>query len=117
MDILNTIFALASIGLGLFGWLAPAYTMAALDLHKGDSNMGPSEVRASAGALFVGLGIGALVLGGPVAYAMVGFAWAGAAIGRATSLWLDGTSRQKWTFFGVEAAVAIGALVINLPAL
>lgn len=114
MDLLNLIFALASIGLGLFGWLAPAYTMATLDLHKGTTSMDPSEVRASAGALFVGLGIGALILGTPQAYGMIGFAWAGAAIGRATSLLLDGQTRKKWVFFGVEAVVGIGAIWINL---
>ena len=114
MDILNYFFVATSIGLGLFGWLAPAYTMSTLDLHKGETSMGPSEIRASAGALFVGLGIGALILNTPAAYAMIGFAWGGAAIGRATSLWRDGQSRRKWTFFAVEAAVAAGALWVNL---
>jgi len=94
MDIINIIFALASIGLGIFGWLAPRYTLDTLDLQAGPSGMGQSEIRASAGALFVGMGVGALVLGGPVAYAMLGFCWLGAAVGRATSLALDGRSRR-----------------------
>lgn len=114
MDILNILFALISIGLGCFGWLAPRYTLAALELDPGDSHMGPSEIRASAGALFVGLGVGALILGDPVAYATLGFAWAGAALGRATSLWRDGQSQKKWVFFAVEFAVAAGALWHNL---
>lgn len=116
MDIANFIFAALSIGLGCFGWLVPAYTMSALDLHKGDSSMGPSEIRASVGALFVGLGIGAIVLGTPTAYAMIGFAWTGAAIGRATSLALDGQSLRKWVFFATEVIVGLGALWINLAA-
>jgi hypothetical protein len=62
MDIINIIFALASIGLGIFGWLAPQYTLDTLDLQAGPSGMGPSEIRASAGALFVGMGLGALIL-------------------------------------------------------
>lgn len=114
MDILNIVFALLSIGLGCFGWLAPAYTMGALDLTPGKTSMGASEVRASVGALFVGLGVGALILGTPAAYAMIGFAWGGAAIGRGTSLVLDGQSQKKWVYFVVEAAVAIGALWVNL---
>ncbi len=113
MDILNILFALASIGLGVVGWLAPAYTMDTLDLQKGPGNMGPSEIRAASGALFVGLGVGALIIGGPVAYGMIGCAWTGAAVGRATSLALDGTSRKKWTFFGVEILVGLGALWVN----
>lgn len=118
MDILNIIAASASIGLGCFGWLRPAYTMSALDLSAvGDSSMGASEVRASVGCLFVGLGIGALIIGSPVAYAMVGFAWGGAALGRATSLILDGRSQKKWVYFWVEAVVAVMALAVNLPQL
>ncbi len=114
MDLLNYVFAALSIGLGCFGWLAPAYTMGALDLTPGQSSMGASEVRASVGALFVGLGVGVLIIGTPEAYAMLGFAWAGAAMGRGTSLILDGQSQKKWIYFGVEAAVAIGALWVNL---
>ncbi len=114
MDILNIIFALASIGLGCFGWLAPRYTLATLDLDPGTSNMGPSEIRASAGALFVGMGVGALLIGGSAAYAMLGFCWCGAAMGRLTSLVLDGQSRKKWVFFLVEAGVGIPAVLLNL---
>lgn len=115
MEFVNITFALISIILGGFGWLAPRYTLAALDLQMGASTMGASEIRASVGALFVGMGLGALVLGGTSAYAMLGFCWAGAALGRATSLALDGTSGKKWLFFGVEAGVAAAALAINLP--
>ncbi len=114
MDIINIVLALFSIGLGLLGWLAPRYTLATLDLVAGPTSMGQSEMRASAGALFVGLGLGALVLADPVAYAMLGLAWAGAATGRATSLLLDGQTRKKWAFFVVEAAVAATSLWINL---
>jgi len=114
MDILNYIFAALSIGLGCFGWLAPKYTMGALDLRPGDTTMGASEIRASVGCLFVGLGIGVLVIGTPTAYAILGFAWMGAAVGRLTSIVLDGASRKKWVYFVVEAAVAIPAIWINV---
>lgn len=114
MDIINIIFAIVSIGLGLFGWLAPRYTLATLDLTAGPTNMGPSEIRASAGALFVGMGVGALIIGTPAAYAMLGFCWAGAATGRATSLLLDGQTGKKWVFFAVEAAVGLPAIILNL---
>ena len=114
MEFINPVLALVSIALGLIGWLAPRYTMEVVDLRPGTSPMGFGEVRAASGALFVGLGIGALVLGTPLAYAMIGFAWGGAAIGRLTSLVLDGQTRQKWVFFGCEAVVAALALAINL---
>ncbi|MEO1638237.1 MAG: DUF4345 family protein [Pseudomonadota bacterium] len=114
MDILNIIFALASIGLGCFGWLAPRYTMGALDLTAGETTMGMSEVRASVGALFVGMGIGALLIGTPTAYLMLGACWCGAALGRGTSLLLDGQSQKKWVYFIVEAAVGVPAVLLNL---
>ena len=114
MDIMNIIFAALSIGLGCFGWLAPRYTLGALDLKMGETTMGASEIRASAGALFVGMGIGALLLGTPEAYVMLGFCWCGAAMGRLTSLILDGTSQKKWVYFVVEAGVGIPAILLNL---
>jgi len=114
MDIMNIIFAALSIGLGCFGWLAPRYTLGALDLRMGETTMGASEIRASAGALFVGMGIGALLLGTPEAYVMLGFCWCGAAMGRLTSLILDGTSQKKWVYFIVEAGVGIPAILLNL---
>lgn len=117
VDIVNILIALSSIGLGLLGWLMPRYTMDVLDLQTAGSTMGLSEIRAASGALFIGLGIGALFLGTPLAYAMVGFAWGGAAIGRLTSIIADDApTRQTYVFFGVEAIVAVLALSLNLPA-
>ncbi|MEL6169903.1 MAG: DUF4345 family protein [Pseudomonadota bacterium] len=115
IDLVNILAAILSIGIGAISWLAPGYTMGALALAPRDgSTMGPSEIRASAGALFVGLGIGALLIGTSEAYAMVGWAWAGAAIGRATSLGLDRPSTpRKWVFFAVEAVVGGALLVLN----
>ena len=114
MDMINVVFALASIGLGCFGWLAPRYTMGTLNLQGHTDTMGLSEIRASAGCLFVGMGLGALLLATPAAYAMLGFCWAGAAVGRLTSCLRDGATQKKWVFFGVEAAVGILALLLNL---
>ena len=114
MDIVNIIFALASIGLGLFGWLAPKYTLEALNLTGHTDTMGMSEIRASAGCLFVGMGIGALLIGTSAAYAMLGFCWCGAAAGRLTSLIRDGQTQKKWIFFAVEAGVGLPALLLNL---
>ena len=113
-DFINIILALLSIGFGAIGWLAPAYTMRTLDMTDTGSTMGMSEIRAASGALFVMAGIGALILATPAAYAMIGFIWGGGAVGRATSLLLDGQTRLKWIFFACEVAVAVVALAINL---
>ncbi|MEP0565206.1 MAG: DUF4345 family protein, partial [Paracoccaceae bacterium] len=101
--------------LGCFGWLAPRYTMEALDLQTNGSTMGLSELRASAGALFIGLGLGALYFGTPQSYAMVGFAWGGAAVGRVTSILRDeAPTRKTYVFAAIEIAVAALLLAINL---
>jgi len=110
----NLIFALLSIGLGAIGWLAPRYVMGVLDTAPTKSSMGVSEVRASAGALFVGLGVGVVLVGTPDAYAILGAAWMGAAVGRVTSIILDGPTPKKWGFFICELVVGLGALAINL---
>ena len=117
MDILNPLFALFSIVLGVYGWLFPRYTLTVVDLQAGTTTMGYSEIRASAGALFVGMGLGSLFFGSYEAYAMLGACWAGAALGRATSLVLDGQTQKKWLFFGIEAAVAALALGLNISAI
>ncbi len=115
IELTNIALALFSIFLGAFGFLAPKYTMALLDLQPIGSSMGHSEIRAVSGALFIGMGLGALLLAEPFAYAMLGFAWAGAAIGRLTSIVADpAPTRRTHAFFAVEAIVAFVLLSINL---
>lgn len=114
-SVLNSLLALTSIALGAIGWFAPRYTLALLDLKPGESSMGLSEIRAASGALFVGLGLGAFWLGTPAAYAMIGFAWGFAALGRLTSALFDpAPTARTWTFFAVEAIVAGLLLALNL---
>lgn len=114
IDLINILAALATIGFGAAGWLAPKWTMEKLDLTDGGSTMGMSEIRAASGALFVVASLGALIMGGPVAYAMLGFIWLGGALGRATSLLLDGKTTRKWGFFATEIVFGVGLIAINL---
>lgn len=115
IDTLNIVAALLTIAFGLFGFLAPRYTAAALDLAPDGSTMGLSEMRASVGGLFVVAGAAALWLGTPMAYTMIGFAFAGAALGRALSLLFDGPPMRKVMLFGgIEAALAAWLLAANL---
>lgn len=115
-QIVNLLAALATIGFGAIGWLAPRYTMAVLDLATDGSALGLSEIRAASGALFVGLGLAALLLRDPLVFVVVGAAYAGAALGRATSIALDGSgSTTSWTFLAVEIAFAAWLILANLP--
>lgn len=115
VDIVNFLVAVLTIGLGLAGWLAPRWTMEQLDMRPGPSNMAYTEVSAASGCLFVGLGLGAIMLNEPLAWVIMGFAYAGAAIGRITSIFRDdAASRQSWTFFGCEAALASWLVLANI---
>ena len=114
-DIINIVFALVTIGFGGFGFLAPKYTAGVLDLKTDGSNMGLSELRASAGGLFIGAGLACLVIGAPLAYAMLGFAYAGAAAGRAISLFIDKPPfRKALAYFAFEAVFAAWLILANL---
>ena len=86
-----------------------------LDLEFGASEMGKSELRASAGGLFVALGLGAIVIGAPLAYAMMGVAYLGAGVGRLAANILDDLPQPKgWVFFAFEAAFAAWLIGANL---
>ena len=111
----NAIAALLTIGFGLFGFLAPAYTASALDLAPTNSTMGLSEMRASVGGLFVVTGIAVLWLNNPTAYMMLGVVYAGAALGRFVSLAIDNPPVVKaLTFGGIELALAIWLILANM---
>ncbi len=112
---LNILACILTIIFGLFGFLAPRYTASVLDLAPTSSTMGLSEMRSSVGGLFVVAGLAALWIDAPVAYAIVGFAFAGAALGRGVSLILDRPPRGKVLLFGgIEAALAVWLVLANL---
>lgn len=115
VDFVNMAVAVLTIGLGLMGWLAPRWTMDQLDMRSGPTNMAYTEVSAASGCLFVGLAGGALLLNEPLGWLVMGFAYAGAAIGRITSIFRDdAASRQSWTFFGCEGALASWLVLANI---
>ncbi len=115
IDWLNIVAALLTIAFGLFGFLAPRYTANALDLEPTKSTMGLSEMRASVGGLFVVAGLAAIWLNAPLGYAMIGFAFTGAALGRVLSLIFDKPPvRKVLVFGGIEAVLATWFLAANL---
>lgn len=114
-DTITLIASLLTIAFGLFGFLAPRYTASALDLEPTASTMGLSEMRASVGGLFVVAGIAAIWLDQPLGYAMIGFAFAGAALGRIVSLILDNPPVTKVLVFGgIEALLALALISANM---
>lgn len=116
IDAITLVATLLTIAFGLFGFLAPRYTASALDLEPTASTMGLSEMRASVGGLFVIMGCAALWLDTPLAYAMIGFAFTGAALGRVISLIVDKPPIGKVLVFGgIEAVLAAWFLAVHLP--
>lgn len=114
VDLINIVVGLMTIGFGLLGWLAPRWTMQQLDMVAGPTNMAYTEVSAVSGCLFVGLGLGAIYLNEPLGWVVMGIAYAGAAVGRVTAIFRDNAaSRQSWTFFACEAALASWLLLAN----
>ena len=115
IDTLNIIAALMTIAFGAFGFLAPRHTAKALDLTTNGSTMGLSELRASVGGLFVVMAIACIILNDPMAYATMGFAYAGATLGRFVSIVLDKPPIAKALVFGgIEAALALWLIAANL---
>lgn len=114
IDAVNYGLALITVGFGLCGLVMPRFTVNALDLQTTDSTMGLSEMRASAGGLFVALGLFCIVSGQPWAFAALGIAYAGAAIGRMTSIFLDNPPMPKalvWFLF--ESLPAAWLILLN----
>ena len=99
MDFINPAIAILTIAFGAIGFFAPRYTASALDLAAQGSTMGLSELRASAGGLFIALGLWCLFSGDPSAYFMLGVAYFGAGAGRLVSIVLDKPPFKKALVF------------------
>lgn len=113
--LVNTLIALMTIAFGAIGFLAPRFTARALDLEPTESTMGLSELRASAGGLFVALGLACLLIGGWT-WAALGVAYVGAASGRLLSMLLDKPPQPKALgWFALEALPAAWLLSMNWP--
>jgi hypothetical protein len=80
--------ALITVGLGVFGLLAPlrAAAMVGLAPHE---RRGLTELRATYGGLFLGMGLACLLWPQPAAYAVASLAWGGAAAARLISMAMD----------------------------
>jgi len=88
---INIAMAAITIAVGFIGFLNPRYVMETLNLATDGSTFGLSEIRAASGAVFVGMGGVAILLGAPWAYFMIGVLYASAGMGRLLSIILDGS--------------------------
>jgi hypothetical protein len=110
MNVWNTAGALATVALGLLGLARPDLAARFTSLEP-VGLVGRSEVRATYGGFFFALGVAVLWSGDPLAYRLAGAAWAGAALGRLLSAWLD-HSRSPQNLGGVAFEAALAALLL-----
>jgi hypothetical protein len=109
-DLLAPAGALASALLGALGLCAPLRAARMVGLSPLGAR-GVSELRATYGGLFLGLGLAALLWQQPAAYGVAGTAWLGAAVARLASIVLD-RSVSALNIGGVALEAVIGALLL-----
>ena len=114
--LLATFGALATLALGLLGFLAPARAAALVRLSA-RTHPGPAEFRATYGGLFIGLGLVPLLTGADAAYLAAGAAWSGAALGRVASLALDALGARalnprNWLAVAFEGGIGLLCLAV-----
>jgi hypothetical protein len=103
---INTLGALVTAGLGLFGLFLPASAASFAGIIP-DGERGISEVRATYGGLFLAMGVFALIAQSSDVFRVVGVAWLGAAGARAFSVVRD-NSRSGANIGGIVMEAAIG---------
>jgi hypothetical protein len=109
-DLANIAGALITAALGLMGLVRPA-AAATFTSMSPVGKLGVSEIRATYGGLFLFMGVFALIVHEPLAYQVLGWAWVGAAAGRAVSVVVD-ASRESKNFGGIAFEGVIGALLL-----
>jgi hypothetical protein len=115
MDFLNMAGAIATVGMGLLGLLAPGKASGFVGL-KPLTHAGRSEFRATYGGLWIALGLVPILSGDPLAYLMAGLCWALTAVGRLVSIVLDRAGdARNWGATLFEAGFAT-LLIVGAPA-
>jgi hypothetical protein len=109
---INTLGALVTTGLGLFGLFLPASAASFASIIP-DGERGVSEVRATYGGLFLAMGLFAMIAQSADVFRVVGVAWLGAAGARAFSVVRD-NSRSGANLGGIVMEGLIG-LSMLLP--
>lgn len=107
---LNLVGTLLTLSLGLLGFIAPHATSRLVGI-KLDDPRGVSEIRATYGGLFIGLGAIALYEHDPTVYCAIGWGWMGAALARLFSLVID-QQKSVLSFGGIIVEAGIGLLLL-----
>lgn len=120
LEILKILMALLNIGFGLFVIARPEMIASASHFTLNDAR-GRAEMRIAMGGFFVGMGLGALLLGSllsqeNIAYQVVGFSWLGGAATRLTNLLLEKPAQiADQSFWVLLSTEIIPGLILILP--
>jgi len=110
LKILQIISVIATILTGLLSLVAPTKIEGFTGIHP-VGGRGITEIRAIFGALFIGLGIAALLLDKTVAYPMLGIMYLAIAVVRAVSMILD-KSIENSNVISLAIEIVIGVILV-----
>jgi len=102
--------AVLSIVAGCLGLIWPKQVSRTIGLQI-PGRLGTSEVRATYGGLFMGIGLAVVVLASSDAALVLGAAWAGAFVARSLSFFID-RSRSKENIAGLVVEGVMALLLI-----
>lgn len=111
MDLIPFVGAICTVALGALGLIAPGKAAELVGIAP-EGKLGISEIRATYGGLFIGLGSGCLWLQQPEVYFAVGLAWFLAAVSRTASIFLD----QSFTGKNVGGVIIEAGIGLSLGA-
>jgi hypothetical protein len=109
MDWLAPLGAWLTLALGMFGLLAPMHAARLVGLTPRD-RLGVSELRATYGGLFIGLGLACLVWPSPTTFIAAAMAWTGAGLARLLSIAVD-RNLSRLNVAGVMVELLLGSLL------
>jgi hypothetical protein len=110
LKILQIIAVVGTILTGLLSLVAPAKIEGFTGIHP-IGGRGITEIRSIFGALFIGLGIAALLLDKAVAYPMLGIMYLAIAVVRAISMVLD-RSVERSNVISLVAEIVFGVTLV-----
>jgi len=111
MILIANLGAAVNVILGCLGLLFPQQVSRVLAMRP-EGPRGISEVRATYGGFFLGLGLGCLATQSDTVFLVAGSAWYGAAIARLMSVMAD-KSRSRENIIGFVVEATVGMMLLS----
>ena len=102
--------AAITVGLGLLGCIRPDLAAKMVGIRP-EGRLGISEIRATYGGVFFGLGAAAFLYASDGVYLTLALAWFGAAAARSASVFVD-KSYDRRNLGGIVMEAAVGFLFL-----